>query len=137
MPTPAFLKASDLASGAMAAVQIYLHSQKGPFKNAGINVINSISARYVSYYLSGLSAGFDAVVSPSTKNYLVVFVSRAMIAMFLREPHSFLRAWDSAVADIIADGLLHASGLPDIDVFPMTATAATPVAAAASVGVTR
>lgn len=116
---PAFLQASDLASGAMAAVQIYLHAQKGPMKNAALNVINSISARYVSYYLSGYSTSFDTVLSQSSKNYLVVYVGRAAIAMFLKEPHAFLRAWDAAVADIVADGLLHATGLPDMAIFPM------------------
>lgn len=117
--TPAILVGTDLASGAAAAIQIYLHAQKGPIKAAGLNVVNSIAARYVSYYLSGLSTGFDSYVSASTKNYMTVYVGRALIAMFLKEPHALLRAWDASVADILADALWAASGFKDPNIIPV------------------
>lgn len=112
------LTLSDLSSALVGAGHAYIHSNTHLGKVAAYNLVSSIAGRWVSSYLSGgvfdkFTLGF---VSGDSKNYLVVFLTRFVIAKLMHEGHAGPKSWDTVLTDAFSSNLITMLGMSDYNI---------------------
>jgi hypothetical protein len=93
----------------------WMHSQSHIAKLGAYNVVSSIAGRYVSFWLSGgaVDVATAKLVTPQIKNYLVVGLVRYAIAKGMHEGNPMLKAFDTAITDVLGNELIVALGMSD------------------------
>jgi len=120
----AILMSSDVASGLAMAIFSYMHGQKGiAAKMSAYSVVSSIVGRYVSTWLSNgaIDNATKNLVTPQIKDYLIVGVTRYLIALSMKEPQSLVRSYDTILNDILGAQLVAALGMQDKALFGASA----------------
>jgi hypothetical protein len=95
------LTLADLGSGLVGATNDYIHENRSQaLKTAAFNVVASIVGRWVTNYFS--SVLLDKFFKPELKNYLVIFLTRFIIAKVMREKHCVAKSMDTVLCDAFA-----------------------------------